>query len=613
MAGEIRHECGIALLRFKQPFSYYVRKYGSLHYCVERLFLLMQKQHNRGQDGAGIVGVKLHIAPGKPYMQRTVSHKSTPIEKVFKPLFTSDTLMKATPSLDEDSVMQLAYHTPILGEIMLGHLRYGTYGNNTKESCHPFIRPNNWRVRNLALAGNFNMTNNHELFRLLLTLGQYPIAKSDGAMVLEKIGHFLDEEVQRLYKLHKRQTYQKEIGNYIESELHISDILRRACKDFDGGYVLAGVFGHGAAFVARDAAGIRPAYYYENEEVVVVTSEKAPIKAVFDAPYHEIQAVLPAHALIISREGDVSMQRYRTSLPQKSCVFERIYFSRASDPEIYRERKVLGKLLAPSILKTIHYDLEHTVFSFIPNTAEVAFVGMLEGISEQLIKKKMPLKWPRIEKLISKDLKLRTFITEDKARKHLVSNIYDVTYEVIEKGVDQLVVLDDSIVRGTTLQRSILTLLAKLEPKKIVIVSAAPQIRYPDCYGIDMSRMHDFIAFRATIALLKERGQENILKEIEERCTYSLRSQGPIANHVQALYHLFSEEEISEQIAKIIKPPHFLPTLKVLFLPIQALKKACPAHKGNWYFTGNYPTIGGNRIVNQAFIDYMKQETKRAY
>lgn len=613
MSDFLGHECGVAFLRFRKPFSYYVKKYGSLRYCIERLYLLMHKQHNRGQDGAGMVAVKIDHPPGQHYMHRRVSVDSAAIEAIFKPIFQHESLQSSQEEYKKEAIAFHAARIPWLGEVMLGHLRYGTYGNNSKESCHPFIRPNNWRVRNIALAGNFNMTNNAALFDVLRSLGQHPVSRSDTALVMEKIGHFLDEEVQRLYRYYKKKLSKEDISAHIEENLNLRTVLQRACKDFDGGYVLVALLGHGAAFVARDKAGIRPAYYYADEEVIVATSEKPPIKTAFGIPYEKIQPIPPAHALIIDSRGRYELVPYIRATMQRSCVFERIYFSRASDPEVYQERKRLGRLLAPSLLKLVKNKLPQSVFSYIPNTSEVAFIGLMEGVSCAQQKGSAPFFHPRIEKLISKDMKLRTFITSENERPSLVSNVYDTTYEIIRKEEDTLVIMDDSVVRGTTLQRSILMLLATLSPKEIIIVSSAPQIRYPDCYGIDMSRLQDFVAFQAAIALLKEQKEQQLIEKVATQCKAAAQETGPVPNFLREIYAPFSEEEISTKIAEIIRPQDFKPTLQLLYLPIKDLKKACPQHRGDWYFTGNYPTAGGNRIANRAFLQFTTGNRARAY
>ena len=617
----MQHDCGIALIRFLKPFSYYVARYGSLRYCVERMYLLMHKQHNRGQDGAGIVSLKINLPPGRPYWHRNASSSSDALGELFRPIFAEKGLHTPPPTKENEpknhtpeKYDELALDIPWLGELMLGHLRYGTYGGQ-EALCHPIVRFNNWRSRTLALAGNFNMTNNDELFDLLCSLGQHPLGRGDADMIMEKIGHFLDEEVQARYEEHNAVPNHQTLSKRIESSLSLARVLARACRDFDGGYVLAGLVGHGAAFVARDPHAIRPAYYYANDEVIVVTSEKAPIKSAFELSFDAIQAIPAGHALIIEPSGAYSLTPYLKKIPKpKQCVFERIYFSRASDPEIYTERKTLGHLLATRVLDALGGTLENTVFSYIPNTSEVAFLGMMEGI----VKATGNQTFPRMERLISKDLKLRTFITEEQYRASLVSNIYDATYEIINKGLDRLVILDDSIVRGTTLQRSILTLLSQLEPAEIIIVSAAPQVRYPDCYGIDMSRLHEFVAFQAAISLLGEQNKDPLLERLAALCQEDLNNYNPehpcdMPNHVKEIYAPFSEEELSTRIATIIRPKLFKPDLRVMYLPLSELRAACPNHHGDWYFSGNYPTFGGNRMVNRAFLYFTQGIKARAY
>lgn len=510
----------------------------------------------------------------------------------------------------------------------MGHLRYGTHGGNTIESTHPMLRQNNWRSRNLAIAGNFNMTNVDELFDILLKLGQHPKDKVDTVTVMEKIGHFLDLENQELFDKYKGHYSNEEITEIIENELSLGNVLRRSCKDFDGGYAMAGVAGHGASFVARDPAGIRPAYYYVDDEVVVVASEKPPIKTAFDVKFKKIHEIKPGHALIINKNGDVSEEKFLEPLEKKSCSFERIYFSRGTDPNIYQERKELGRLLLPQILKSINFDLKNCVFSYIPNTAETSFLGMIEGLENYLSKRRKDVLIdgkptlekiedildfrPRIEKIITKDAKLRTFITDDSHRNDLVGHVYDTTYEVVRKEKDSIVIIDDSIVRGTTLERSILFLLDKIHPKKIVIVSSAPQIRFPDCYGIDMSKMKDFVAFRAVIALIKEKGMENLLDEVYNKCITS-NGQKDVPNYVKEIYEPFTDDEISVKIGEIVTPKHLKAEVEIVYQTVDNLHKACPNHLGDWYFTGNYPTPGGNRVVNQAFINYMEGKLVRAY
>ena len=629
MSEQIKHECGIAMIRLRKPLQYYIDKYGSPTYAINKLYLLMEKQHNRGQDGVGVANIKIDVAPGHRYISRYRSVEQQPIADVFQKIGKK---MKKAKKQAGEKYYDAAYmqeHFAYTGEVWLGHLRYGTHGSNSIESCHPFLRQNNWRSRNLVVAGNFNMTNVDYLFDILIKIGQHPKEKADTVTVMEKIGHFLDEENQLLFDKYKYDFNNAEITEKIEQELDMGRVLQRACKDFDGGYAMAGMTGYGAAFVARDPAGIRPAYYYADEEVVVVASEKPAIKTAFNADYSEIKEVLPGHALIIDKAGEYKQQQFIELLPKKSCSFERIYFSRGTDPDIYHERKDLGKLLVPQILEAVNYDLKNTVFSFIPNTAEVSFLGMIDGLESHLVnERKKYLKdkeayseeeleqllsfRPRIEKLVIKDAKLRTFITDDEHRDELVAHVYDTTYEVIKKGVDTLVVIDDSIVRGTTLEKSILTMLERLGPKKIIIVSSAPQIRYPDCYGIDMSRMKDFVAFRAALALLKETKQENILDDAYDQILAN--SENPeVANFVQQVYAPFTDEQISRKIAEIIKPEKVKAEVEVIYQTVENLHTACPNHLGDWYFTGNYPTKGGNKVVNRAFMNFMEGKTVRAY
>lgn len=629
MSEQIKHECGIAMIRLRKPLQYYIDKYGSPLYAINKLYLLMEKQHNRGQDGVGVANIKIDVQPGHRYISRYRSIEQQPIADVFQKIGKK---MKKAKKIAGDQFYDARYlqeHVAYTGEVWLGHLRYGTHGKNNIESCHPFLRQNNWRSRNLVMAGNFNMTNVDQLFEILIKIGQHPKEKADTVTVMEKIGHFLDEENQLLFDKYKYDYNNTEITEIIERELDLGRILQRACKDFDGGYAMAGMTGYGASFVARDPAGIRPAYFYTDDEVVVVASEKPAIKTAFNVDYSQIQEVKPGHALIIDQQGDFKQQQFIELLPKKSCSFERIYFSRGTDPDIYQERKNLGKLLVPQILEAVNYDLKNTVFSFIPNTAEVSFLGMIEGIDKHLVeerKKYLQNKEafndeeleellsfrPRVEKLVIKDAKLRTFITDDAHRDELVAHVYDTTYEVIRKGVDTLVVIDDSIVRGTTLEKSILTMLERLEPKKIIIVSSAPQIRYPDCYGIDMSKMKDFIAFRAALALLKDTKQENILDDVYDQCMG--HTENPeIQNFVQRVYEPFSDEQISQKIAEIIKSEKIKAEVEVIYQKVENLHKACPNHIGDWYFTGNYPTPGGNKVVNRSYMNFMEGKTVRAY
>jgi amidophosphoribosyltransferase len=629
MSEQIKHECGIAMIRLRKPLQYYIDKYGSPTYAINKLYLLMEKQHNRGQDGVGVANIKIDVAPGHRYISRYRSVEQQPIADVFQKI--GKKMKKAKKAAGEKfyDARYIQEHFAYTGEAWLGHLRYGTHGSSGIESCHPFLRQNNWRSRNLVVAGNFNMTNVDHLFDILVKIGQHPKEKADTVTVMEKIGHFLDEENQLLFDKYKYDYSNAEITEFIEQELDLGRVLQRACKDFDGGYAMAGMTGYGASFVARDPAGIRPAYFYADEEVVVVASEKPAIKTAFNVDYSQIQEVKPGHALIIDKQGDYKEQQFIELLPKKSCSFERIYFSRGTDPDIYQERKNLGKLLVPQILDAVHYDLKNTVFSFIPNTAEVSFLGMIEGMDKHLVserKKYLQNKdaftdedleqllsfRPRVEKLVIKDAKLRTFITDDAHRDDLVAHVYDTTYEVIKKGVDTLVVIDDSIVRGTTLEKSILTMLDRLEPKKIIIVSSAPQIRYPDCYGIDMSRMKDFIAFRAALELLKDTRQENILDDVYDQCMANAENP-EIQNFVQRVYEPFSDDQISQKIAEIIKSEKIKAEVEVIYQKVENLHLACPNHIGDWYFTGNYPTKGGNKVVNRAFMNFMEGKTVRAY
>lgn len=590
----------------------------------------MQKQHNRGQDGAGVASIKIDLSPGERYISRYRSVAEQPLQDVFKQL--EDKIAAGIKKADnkQKKPKWVKKNVPFVGEVYIGHLRYGTHGENDREHCHPFLRQNNWRSRNLVMAGNFNLTNVDELFDLLVELGQHPKDKVDTVLVMEKIGHFLDEENQRIFNKYKDTHSNQEITHLIEEEVDLRRVLERACRDFDGGYAMAGLTGYGASFVARDPNGIRPAYYYGDEEVIVVASEKPAIKTAFNVEYDDIREIQPGHALIIDKKGDYQEEKIIEPAPKTSCSFERIYFSRGSDPVIYNERKKLGELLCPKILKAIDYDLENTVFSYIPNTAETAFLGMVKGMEKYLIKyRKRALKKtdlsdeeiekilsfrPRVEKLAIKDVKLRTFITDDEHRDDLVSHVYDTTYEVIKKHQDTIVLIDDSIVRGTTLEKSILKILDRLQPKKIIIVSSAPQIRFPDCYGIDMSRMGEFIAFRAVKELLEESGRGNILDSVYEKCVEAIESgKGGEENYVKALYEPFSYEEVSQKISEIVTTPDLNAEVQVIYQDIDSLHEACPNHPGDWYFTGNYPTQGGNRVVNKSFINFMTNKLERAY
>jgi amidophosphoribosyltransferase len=587
----------------------------------------MEKQHNRGQDGAGIANIKLDMAPGRRYISRYRSVKSQPILDIFSKLERKYEKCRDDGEAKFNDAQWLQANCAFTGEVWMGHLRYGTHGGNKIENCHPMLRQNNWRSRNLVLAGNFNMTNLDELFNTLVKIGQHPKEKVDTVTVLEKIGHFLDEENQRIFDRYKGVLSNQEISEKIEQELDLQRVLQRSCKDFDGGYAMLGMIGSGAAFVARDPAGIRPAYYYADDEVVVAASEKPAIKTAFNVEYSQIQEIEPGHALIVNKSGDYGSFLIKEPLEKKSCSFERIYFSRGTDPDIYNERKSLGRLLVPQILKAINFNLKNTVFSYIPNTAETAFLGMIKGLEKFLSdrRKEVILESkphvdsveeilnfrPRVEKLVLKDAKLRTFITDDVHRDDLVAHVYDSTYEVIRKHQDTIVVIDDSIVRGTTLEVSILAMLLRLEPKKVVIVSSAPQIRYPDCYGIDMSRMKDFIAFRAVMGLLEDNNMEDLAEEVYQKC---ISSDGSNENYVKELYRPFKYEEISAKIAQMISSRYASNIeVEVIYQTVENLNKAIPNHLGDWYFTGNYPTPGGNRVVNRAFMNFMEGKAVRAY
>ncbi|GAB3264767.1 amidophosphoribosyltransferase [Larkinella harenae] len=630
MSDAIKHECGIALIRLRKPYQHYIDKYGTHLYGINKLYLLMEKQVNRGQDGAGVANIKIDVPPGHRYISRYRSVASQPVADIFQKI--NKKFRKALKNNKEKArdARWLQENLAFTGEVLMGHLRYGTHGANEIENCHPMLRQNNWRSRNLVIAGNFNMTNVDELFKKLVSLGQHPKDEVDTVTVMEKIGHFLDEENQRVFDRFKGIYENPDLSDIIEDNMDLQRVLHRSCRDFDGGYAMVGMTGFGASFVARDPAGIRPAYYYADDEVVVVASEKPAIKTAFNVEYDQIQEVKPGHALIIDKYGEYGEHEFVQPIEKRSCSFERIYFSRASDPDIYNERKQLGKLLIPQILQEIDYDLENTVFSYIPNTAETAFFGMVEGIEEHLAKqrKKAIMEGilfeqdldrllsfrPRIEKLVSKDVKLRTFIADDSQRDEMVSHVYDTTFEVIRKGVDNVVVIDDSIVRGTTLEKSILKMLDRLGPKKIIIVSSAPQIRFPDCYGIDMSKMKEFVAFRATLQLLKESGLDNRVDEIYAQCVASIESGNAAStNYVKALYEPFTHEQISEKVAEIVTPKDLKADVSVIFQTVENLRVACPNHSGDWYFTGNYPTPGGNKVVNKSFVNFMEGKGVRAY
>lgn len=632
MSDQIKHECGIALIRLKKPLEYYLQKYGTITYGLNMLYLLMEKQHNRGQDGAGVANIKLDVKPGQRYISRLRSNNNQPIKEIFEQINERLRVVQdKNPELLND-VDYLKENVSFIGEVFLGHLRYGTFGKNSIESCHPFLRQNNWMTRNLVVAGNFNLTNVDELFKLLVDLGQHPKEHSDTVTVLEKIGHFLDMENQKLYKKYKSLGYAKnEISDLIAKNIKVHRILRNAAEDWDGGYTMAGMMGHGDAFVLRDPSGIRPAFWYEDDEVAVVTSERPAIQTALNVSVEEIHELEPGQAIIIRKDGSVKFKQIREPLEKKACSFERIYFSRGSDLDIYKERKELGNSIVPEILKGINNDVKNSVFSFIPNTAETSFYGMVKGIEDYLdqVKKKkiMALKESdekqldeilsiraRVEKIAIKDAKLRTFITQDDARDDLVTHIYDITYGTVRKGVDNLVVIDDSIVRGTTLKQSILRILDRLEPKKIIIASSAPQIRYPDCYGIDMAKLGDFIAFRAAIELLKENGKEKLITEVYQRCKNQEELPiNQIKNYVKEIYEPFTASQISIKISEILKPKEVKAEVQIIYQTIEGLHAAIPSHTGDWYFSGNYPTPGGNKVVNKSFINYYEGKNIRAY
>lgn len=628
MSDAIKHECGIALIRLRKPLQYYIDKYGTPLYGANKLYIMMEKQVNRGQDGAGVANVKIEVPPGVRYISRQRSVESRPTLDIFKSLNEKFAPIVGTSKMKDAKWLQenVAY----TGEVWLGHLRYGTHGKNEIENCHPMLRQSNWRSRNLVCAGNFNMTNADELFNKLVELGQHPKDTGDTITVMEKIGHFIDEENQRVFDRFKGIYQNPALSDIIEDNMDLQRVLHRACRDFDGGYAMAGITGYGASFVVRDPSGIRPAYYWSNDEFIVVASERPAIKAAFNAKYDEIKEIQPGNAVIIDKRGEFGEFSIVTPTERKACSFERIYFSRGSDPAIYQERKELGRRLIPQILEAVNYDLENTIFSYIPNTAEVAFFGLVDGIEEYLVqwRKERILKEnltpeqldkllsfsPRFEKLVSKDVKLRTFIANDSERGDMVSSVYEMTHGVVKRGVDTIVVIDDSIVRGTTLEKSILTLLDRLGPKKIIIVSSAPQIRYPDCYGIDMSKVGEFVAFRALLELLKDNGMEYLKDEVYAQCVGALETGNATQeNYVKQLFSHFTDEEISAKIAQIIRPAHLKAEVEVIYQTVDNLHKACPNNTGDWYFTGDYPTKGGNRVVNKAFVNFIERKMVRAY
>ncbi len=630
MSDAIKHECGIALVRLLKPLQYYKDKYGTSFYAINKMYLLMEKQHNRGQDGAGFASIKFDVAPGTRYISRVRSNAQQPIQDIFATINKRfNSVIQENPDKVDDVHWQLE-NMPYVGNLFLGHVRYGTFGLNSIESVHPFLRQNNWKHKNLIVAGNFNMTNSQELLEELISLGQHPKENTDTVTVMEKIGHFLDDEVLDLYYKFKQEGIsKKDASPLIGKELDIKKVLKRASKNWDGGYAMAGLIGHGDAFVLRDPAGIRPAFYYQDDEVVVVASERPVIQTVFNVELEDVKEINRGYALIIKKDGTVSEQQVLEQLPNKACSFERIYFSRGSDASIYKERKNLGKLIFPKVLQSIDNDINNTVFSYIPNTAETSFFGMTEAAEEYLNKHKLETilngkrnisseklteilsERPRIEKIAIKDAKLRTFIADDSSRDDLVAHVYDVTYGVV-KPTDNLVIIDDSIVRGTTLKKSIIKILDRLNPKKIVVVSSAPQIRYPDCYGIDMARLDEFIAFKATLELLKDTNQYHLIDEVYNKCVANAHVENP-ENYVKEIYASFSSEQISDKIAELLKTEDINAEVKIIFQSIENLHIACPNHLGDWYFTGNYPTKGGMKTVNRAFVNFYEGKKQRAY
>jgi amidophosphoribosyltransferase len=633
MSDPIKHECGVVMIRLRKPLEYYQKKYGTALYGLNKLYLLMEKQHNRGQDGAGVATIKLDVDPGNRYISRYRSNSSKPIKDIFNKINSKFwELSENQPDKLKDTEW-LKANVSFVGELLLGHLRYGTFGGNNIEYCHPFLRQNNWKTRNLVLAGNFNLTNVDELFGLLLNLGQHPKEKSDTVTVLEKIGHFIDVENQELFERFKNgKRLNREISGLIGDYMNVPRVLKRASKEFDGGYVMCGLIGHGDAFVLRDPAGIRPCHYYIDDEIVVVASERPAIQTAMNVTFDEVKTLDPGSAMVIKKNGEISFNEINKPLPKKECSFERIYFSRGSDADIYKERKKLGKYLIPKVLNSVKHDFKNTVFSYIPNTAQASYYGMVAGLNEELTKqqtqqilalgsnvseealKEIFSTTCRAEMVPIKDAKLRTFISQDSGREDLVAHVYDSVYGVVKTGKDNLVLIDDSIVRGTTLKKSILRIMDRLKPKKIVIVSSAPQIRFPDCYGIDMAKLGDFIAFSAAIQLLKEKNKSHIIEEVYDACIKQLgKPKEKIINYVTRIYEPFTDDEISAKISEMLKPEDINAELEVIYNSVDNLHKACPDHTGDWYFTGNYPTPGGNMVVNQAFINYFEGKNVRAY
>ena len=633
MSDDVRHKCGIAMVRLFKPLDYYQSKYGTWKYGLQKLYLLMEKQRNRGQDGAGVVSLKFDMPPGNKYFNRQRSTDPSAINEVFDRIYKNIRKAgKKNPEL-EDNANWAKLNLPFVSELYLGHLRYGTYGDNSLDNVHPVMRQNNWKSRNLVIAGNFNLTNVDELFNLLLELGQAPKDFSDTVTILEKVGHFLDKENQFLFDKFKAQGYTNiDISGMIAKNLNIAKVLEGASKRWDGGFAVAGMIGNGDAFILRDPWGIRPAFHYHDEEIAVVASERSVIQTALNADYEDINEVPPGHAVIIRKNGNYTVEKVLEPFERKSCSFERIYFSRGSDQDIYKERKKLGELLVPGILRAVDYDLKNTVFSFIPNTAESAFYGMIKGIEDYMITKnkeelnkrrndisdkeieELISERPRVEKVAIKDIKLRTFITQDIGRNDLVGHVYDITYGTVRKGVDNLVVIDDSIVRGTTLKQSILRILDRLGPKKIVVVSSSPQLRYPDCYGIDMAKLDDFIAFKAAIALLKDDNKESIIREVYHKCLEQKdKPKEMFKNYVKDIYSLYSPEIISKKISELLKSPELNAEIEIVYQTIENLHVACPNDKGDWYFTGDYPTPGGNKVVSTSYINFIEGLNKRAY
>ena len=635
MSDPIKHECGIAMIRLLKPLRFYKEKYGTSLYGLNKLCLLMEKQHNRGQDGAGMANIKFDISPGNKYISIQKSNTTTPIKDIFHDVSAEIAQVAKQPGARPEDPEWLKKNARFTGELFLGHLRYGTYGGNGIERCHPFLRESNWMTRSLVVAGNFNLTNTEELFQRLVNIGQHPKDRSDTVTVLEKIGHYLDKTTIRMEEecIAGGMT-RREAEAYIAKNLDVMEILRNACEHWDGGYVIAGLIGHGDSFVLRDPAGIRPAFYYVDDEVAVVTSERPVIQTTFNIQDESlIHELPPGHAIVVKRYGAITVEPYTTPLPEpKRCSFERIYFSRGTDADIYQERKKLGKHLAPEILRAINEDMENTVFSFIPNTAEICYYGLMDALREHCVtvitQKLMELKdrdfnsvnlksilalCPRFEKVAVKDAKLRTFIAADASRDDLVAHVYDITYGTIRRGLDTLVIIDDSIVRGTTMRESILKILDRLGPKRILLVSSAPQIRYPDCYGIDMAKLGDFVAFQAAIELLKDSNQLHVIEEVYRKAKSSLCCEGPVPNYVQEIYAPFTAERLSAKIAELLAPVGIRAEVSVIFQTIEGLHEACPNHTGDWYFTGNYPTPGGAKVCNRAFINYIEGRNERAY